>query len=129
VERNQFLQANAEINKKKMPICMYVYWYCMESKLPLQCSWCYPGNYCEIIYIRWTFNFVYFVGIAIHKFKTPTKYLFILVILHIQLEIHEFKCVHEHVQCCQTTKYCANEIKWFHSVKGLKSYNMCTKII
>ena len=30
--------------------------------------------YCEIFYIRWTFNVVYFV--AIHKFIIPSKYLF-----------------------------------------------------
>jgi len=32
---------------------------------------------------------MYFVGMAIHEFKIPTKYLFTLVILH---EFHEFKC-------------------------------------
>jgi len=36
--------------------------------------------YYEIIYFRWTFNFVYFKDRAIHEFKIPTKYL---VILHI----------------------------------------------
>ena len=31
--------------------------------------------YYEIIYIRWTFNFVYFVGRAIHEFKIPTTFI------------------------------------------------------
>ena len=30
-------------------------------------------KYCEIIYIRWTFYFVYFVGRTILKFKIPTN--------------------------------------------------------
>jgi len=30
------------------------------------------NKYPEIIFIRWTFNFMYFVGWAIHKFKIPT---------------------------------------------------------
>jgi len=29
----------------------------------------------EIIFIYWTFNFVFFEGMAIHEFKIPTKYL------------------------------------------------------
>ena len=41
--------------------------------------------YCETIYIRWTFNFVYFVGMAIHELRFRTKYIFTLVILHIIL--------------------------------------------
>jgi len=40
-------------------------------------------KYCEIIFIHWTFNFVYFVGWAIHHFKIPLKYFFNLVILGI----------------------------------------------
>jgi len=37
----------------------------------------------EIIYIRWTINFVYSVGGAIHELKIPTKYLFAIIILQI----------------------------------------------
>ena len=33
------------------------------------------GNYSEIIYIGWTFNFMYFLGSAIHEFKIPIKFL------------------------------------------------------
>jgi len=40
-------------------------------------------RYCEIINIRWTFNFVYFVDRAIYEFKIPMKYVFTLDILHI----------------------------------------------
>jgi len=32
--------------------------------------------YCNIIFICWTFNFVNFLGRAMHKVKIPTKYLF-----------------------------------------------------
>ena len=37
-------------------------------------------SYCQIIFIRWTFNFVFLVGRAIHEIKIPTKLLFTLVI-------------------------------------------------
>jgi len=33
-----------------------------------------PIKDCHIIFIHWTFNFVCFVGRAIHEFKIPTKY-------------------------------------------------------
>ena len=39
--------------------------------------------YCEIIFICWTINFVFFVGSAIHKFKIPVELLFIPVNLRI----------------------------------------------
>jgi len=39
--------------------------------------------YWEIIFIHWTFNFVFFMGRAIHEFKIPTKYLFTSFLLHI----------------------------------------------
>jgi len=35
-----------------------------------------------MIYIHWKFDFLYFVGRAIHEFKILTKYFFILVIWH-----------------------------------------------
>ena len=38
---------------------------------------------CEIIFIRWTFNFMFFVGRAIHEFKIPLKYFFTLFAWHI----------------------------------------------
>jgi len=41
--------------------------------------------YCEIIFIRWTFNSMFFVGRAIHEFKIPPKYIFTLVILRVVL--------------------------------------------
>jgi len=40
-------------------------------------------NYSEIIFIHWTFNFVYLVGRTIHELKIPMKYLFTLVIFNI----------------------------------------------
>ena len=43
--------------------------------------------YCEIIYIRWTFNFVYSVGRATNL------------------------GVYKHVQCCKTMKFHAHGIK------------------
>ena len=48
-------------------------------------------KYCEIILIRWTFNFMYFVDKTIHEFNIPMKYLFTLVIFNV-IEIHKFKC-------------------------------------
>jgi len=36
---------------------------------------------CEIIFIRWTFNFIYFVGRTIHQFKIPTNYSFNLLVV------------------------------------------------
>jgi len=38
--------------------------------------------FCEIIYIRWTFYFVFCLGWAFHEVKILTKYLFTLVELH-----------------------------------------------
>jgi len=35
----------------------------------------------EIIFTRWTFNFMYYVGRTINEFKT--KYLFILIVVSI----------------------------------------------
>jgi len=72
--------------------------------------------FCEIIYIRWTFNFVYFVGRAIHEFKIRTKYLFIIIIIILLYIIVYYSniaynlksknlSVHKYVQCCQTTKF------------------------
>ena len=40
-------------------------------------------NYCDIIFIRKTFNFMYFTGRTIHEFKIPTKYFFTLDIFNI----------------------------------------------
>jgi len=34
------------------------------------------GNYCEIRYFRWTFNFMFFTDKAIHTVKIPMKYFF-----------------------------------------------------
>ena len=43
--------------------------------LPLSC-------YCEIIFMRWTFNLMYFVGRTFHKLKISMKYIFPSVIFH-----------------------------------------------
>ena len=51
---------------------------CSPSHSGPLCCWyytmLYPDSYCEIIFICWTFNFVYFMGRKIHKFKIPTQY-------------------------------------------------------
>jgi len=44
-------------------------------------------KYCAIIFIHWTWNFVYFVGKEIHEFHIPMKYLLSLEILDIILNI------------------------------------------
>jgi len=58
--------------------------------------------YCEIIFIRWTFNFV---GRTVHKFMITRKYLFLFT-------------VQEHVHRRQTAKFSAHEIKLFHSISN-----------
>ena len=42
---------------------------------------CHHNNYCEIMFIRWTFNCVSFVGRSIYEFKIPANYFFTVVIL------------------------------------------------
>jgi len=37
--------------------------------------------YCDIIFIHWTFNFVYLMGWTIHGFKSPTKCWFNLILV------------------------------------------------
>ena len=71
--------------------------------------------YCKIINIRWTFNFVHFVAKAIHKIRFPTKN-----IIHSSNIAQNFISTNsnfnKHVQCRQTAKFCAHEIKYFHSI-------------
>jgi len=43
----------------------------------------YIDLYCEIIFIRLRFNFMFFMGRAIHEFQIPTEYLLTLVTLRI----------------------------------------------
>ena len=45
----------------------------------------YSAQYCEIIFFRCTFNFMYFVGSTIHELKIPMKYLVPRVIFDIIL--------------------------------------------
>ena len=63
---------------------------------------------------------MYFLGKAIYEFKFPTKYL-----KDQQFSFRNLKsmnsCVHEYVHHLQTTKFCANELKWFHSITRQKS--------
>ena len=69
------------------------------SKVALQCT------YCEIIFIRWTFNFMYFVSKTIHEFKIPMKcWLNLIVVCLIWKSTNSH--VHEHVHDHQTTKFC-----------------------
>jgi len=81
----------------------------------------YWPQYCEIIFICCLFNFVFFVRRAVHKFKIPPNYLLISYIAYSLISMNI--SVHEHVCCHQTTKFCANEIKWFHS--NLKMVDKC----
>jgi len=68
--------------------------------------------YCEIIFIRQKFNFVFFESRKIHKFKIPTKYLFTKVIMHTIWNQVSTNTVH----CRQTKKFRAHAIKWIHSM-------------
>ena len=67
--------------------------------------------YCEIIFIRWLFNYnniMFFVRRAVYKFKIPPNYLFISYIVYSLISTN--LSVHEHVYRHQTTKFRANEI-------------------
>ena len=71
-------------------------------------------SYCEIIFIHWKFNFVFFMGRAIHKFKIPTKYLF-TILSYIGYNLKSMNsCLHEHVHHHHTTKFLANEMMSQH---------------
>jgi len=59
-------------------------------------------SYREIIFIPWTFNFVYSMGRNVHKFKILIKYYF-GVISYIFESLNS--SVHEHVHGLQTTKF------------------------
>jgi len=56
--------------------------------------------YCEIIFIRWTFYLMHFVGRAI-KLKTFKKYV-------CYLKKYTYSSFLEPVHHCQTTNYCAH---------------------
>jgi len=78
--------------------------------------------YSDIILIRWTFIFVYFVGRAIHKIWDPTK-----TFIHFSYFAYYLESINSsvHKPCPfypQTTKFCANQTKWFH--KYLRESNM-----
>jgi len=79
--------------------------------------------YSDIIFIRWTFIFVYFVGRAIHKIWDPTK-----IFIHFSFITYYLESMNSsvHKPCPfypQTTKFCANQTKWFH--KYLRESNIC----
>jgi len=65
--------------------------------------------YCEIIYIRWTFNFVHSVYRAIHELKTQQKLICFSKIAYNLKSTSSI--VHENVYRRQTTKQCAHEMK------------------
>jgi len=77
-----------------------------------------PDNmYCEIIFIRWTFNFVFLVSWVINEFMISTKYLFTLEFSYIAYNLKPTNSsVHKHVHRRQFTKLCAHEMKWFYSI-------------
>ena len=59
--------------------CLYC--LCVYHTLALCAPCAYFTLNCEIIFICWTYNFMYFMGMAIHTFKIPTKKLFTFIIL------------------------------------------------
>jgi len=69
--------------------------------------------YCELIFIRWTFNFVYFMGRKVHKFKIPTNCWFNLIVVSLTWKSKNWR-VHEHVHHHQAMKFGAHEIKCFY---------------
>ena len=66
--------------------------------------------YCALIFICWSFNFVFFLGRAIHEFELPT-----ILFIHLSYIVYNLKItnwyVYEHVNHLQTMKFHANEIK------------------
>jgi len=57
-----------------------------------------------------------FVGNAIHEFKIQAKYFFHFSNITFNLK-GTHSSVYEHVQCRQTMKFRAHEIKWIHSTR------------
>jgi len=53
----------------------------MSTSLSFKSSKLFITVYYEIIHIRWTFSFKYFMGKAICEFKIPVKYLYNFIIL------------------------------------------------
>ena len=68
-----------------------------------------PLLYFEIIFSCQTFNFMFFVGRAINKFKIPTKYIFTLVIAYILKSTNS--SIHKHNYRLQAMKFRVHEIK------------------
>ena len=65
-------------------------------------------------FIHWTFNFVYFYGKTIYKFKISTKCWFNLIVVCLIWK-YTNSSVREHVHYHQTMRFRAHDIKWFHS--------------
>jgi len=77
---------------------------------------------CEIIFVRWTFKFVYFMGWASHQFILHTNYFYNLVRLF-NLQIHELKCTWT-CPLSSNMKFSDHESKWFHSISdNINLYN------
>jgi len=67
-----------------------------------------------------------FVGLLILCISWEGEYIWIQdpneILLHLSNIAYNLKSaylsVHEHVQCCQSTKFRAHEMKWFHSKRS-----------
>ena len=81
----------------------------------------YYTIHCEIIYIRWTFNFVYFVVGRSTNLRSKRIQIHFSNIAYNLTSTNS--CVHEHVQCCPTMKLGLtklNEIKACMTVPGTR---------
>jgi len=71
--------------------------------------------YCDIIFICWTFHFVYYVGRTTNKFKIPTHCWFNVIVVF-NLKINEGSTNMSIIMKAQN--FMPLKIKWFHSIRN-----------
>jgi len=85
----------------------------LQCKRPDIVAWLWKKttkiNYCEIIFIPRTFNFVYFVDMAM-QLQILTKYLWSIILYNLK---STNSSIHEHVHHHISIKFSASKIKWF----------------
>jgi len=87
------------------------------------------NRYCKIIFIHWTFNFVFFGHEQSTNLRShdPTK-----ILIHFSNIAYNLKSmnptVHEHIHRRQTMKLRSHEMKWFPS-KMRTTYSEETQVV
>jgi len=101
--------AGFKINSSNVIACLQSGWedapHCLTGKKvsPSLYDFCY--ELCEIIFIRWTFNYVFFVGTTTHECKTQKNNNYIHL-SYIAYHLKFMNCfVNVYIQRCQTTKF------------------------